>query len=48
MSAITKSHLRRLAATIAIACMVVLPALIGRTPSPVHAADVMHTASLPR
>jgi hypothetical protein len=47
MSAISKSHLRRLAATIAIACMVVLPALIGRTPSPVH-ADVMPTASLPR
>jgi hypothetical protein len=48
MSPITKSHLRRLAATIAIACMVVLPALVGWTPAPIHAAGIMHTASLPR
>ena len=48
MSVISKSHLRRLAATIAIACMVMLPALIGRTSPALHAADVVHTVSLPR
>jgi hypothetical protein len=33
MSTITRSHLRRLTATILIGCVILLPAFIGRAPA---------------